>query len=96
MNEQQLLDRYFIKNRVRLLDIAAFLDRLDRSAKNEKKDFRIEAFTDALNILCSDQNAKQGTRTEKILLSLSDPTTEHIENPKGKSASGAYNKEKEK
>jgi len=30
MNAREILDLYFIENRARLLDIASFLDRIDR------------------------------------------------------------------
>lgn len=45
MTEQKLLDEYFIENRNRLLEIAAFLDRLDRMQEQSSSlDFRMRAF----------------------------------------------------
>ena len=52
----ELTDEYFIENRNRLLEIAAFLDRLDRAdAGRTRADFRIRAFREALAALPEDQ-----------------------------------------
>ena len=41
--------RYFIENRTKVLEIAAFLDRLDRADPSyASRDFRMKAFTEAL------------------------------------------------
>ena len=49
MDRRQLLDLYFVDARARLIDIAAFLDRLERGEADE--DFRAEAFRRALKEL---------------------------------------------
>src|SRR5687768_18558219 len=47
-----LVDEYFIENRNRLLEIAAFLDRLDRADGSlADHDFRVRAFREALRLL---------------------------------------------
>ena len=53
LSTRQIADEYFIENRHRLLDIAAFLDRLDRSQDGQEpaKDFRLRAFQQALKVL---------------------------------------------
>ena len=97
MTQQQILDRYFIKNRVKLLDITAFLDRLDRAYDSNQKqevDFRIKALKDALQILSSD-HLNYPSRTEELLMLFSDPTKEPIDKPKRKGALGAYPKDKD-
>ena len=49
---RELVDEYFIENRNRLLEIAAFLDRLDRTdASLVDHDFRVRAFRDAVKLL---------------------------------------------
>ena len=83
MTRQQILDLYFMDARSKLLDLAAFLDRVDRAGG--ETDFRFAAFRKAMLAL----NAKKG-RAEKVLLSLSDPTRDPIPAATTKAASGAY------
>ena len=68
--------------RAKLIDIAAFMDRVERDGFTD--DFRYLAFKDALKELDSD------SRTQNVLLSLSDPTTELIPAATTKAASGAW------
>lgn len=84
MKRQQLLDHYFMEARARLIDLAAFLDRLDRA--EGEADFRLTAFKQALGEL----NRKDGKRAEHVLLSLSDSTTEPIAAATTKAACGAW------
>lgn len=84
MNRQEMLDLYFMDARSKLIDIAAFLDRLDRS--EGEADFRLAAFREALKELASDQPV----RAKNVLLSLSDPTEEPIAAAPGKGAVGAW------
>jgi hypothetical protein len=85
----QLVDIYFIENRTRLLDIAAFLDRLDRAGDADAApDFRIEAFREALDALCSPLPG----RVQAIQMIFSDPTVEPLEALDQKSARGAYDR----
>ena len=88
-----LVDEYFIENRTRLLEIAAFLDRLDRTdAALVDRDFRVRAFRDALKLLESGSAGDAQTRVERIQHLLSDPTTEPLEKLDTKSARGAYDR----
>jgi hypothetical protein len=88
MNTRQLVDEYFIENRTRLLDLAAFLDRLDRSNDGQPvDDFRMRAFHDGLRELLSDQPG----RIERVQMILSDPTAVPRERLDRKGAFGAYN-----
>ena len=84
MTKQQVLDLYFMDARSKLIDIAAFLDRLDRAAGTG--DFRIAEFRKALDRAAG----PEGGRAEGVLLSLSDPTTEPIPKAPGKGACGAW------
>ena len=91
---RELVDEYFIENRTRLLEIAAFLDRLDRTdASLVDRDFRVRAFKEALRHL-EDRPAagEPQTRVERIQHLLSDPTTEPLERLDTKSARGAYDR----
>jgi hypothetical protein len=84
-----LVDEYFIENRTRLLEIAAFLDRLDRAAPGGgEHDFRMRGFAEALAVLA----AGAPDRTQRIQMIFSDPTTEPLEALDTKSARGAYNR----
>ena len=84
MNRQQLLDLYFLEARSKLIDLAAFLDRLDRASG--AADFRLRALREAMTKL----NAAEGGRTEQVLTALSDPTTDPIPSAGTKSACGAW------
>jgi len=84
MTRQELLDLYFLDARSKLIDLAAFLDRLER-AKGEA-DFRLTAFTQALDQLRS----TEARRAEQVLLALSDPTEEPIPKATTKGACGAW------
>jgi len=70
--------------RAKLIDIAAFLDRVDRA--EGEADFRLPGFNEALRQLGSG-NAQ---RARNVLLSLSDPTTEPIPAATTKAACGAW------
>jgi hypothetical protein len=84
MTRQQVLDLYFMEARAKLIDLAAFLDRVERS--EGEADFRFKAFEDALKEL----GRGNAQRAKNVLLSLSDPTTEPIPAATTKAASGAW------
>ncbi len=84
MTRQQVLDLYFMEARSKVLDLAAFLDRVERA--EGKEDFRLGAIRDAVAHL----QGRQSRRIEKVLLSLSDPSKEPIERAIGKAACGAW------
>jgi len=89
LTTRELADEYFIENRNRVLEIAAFLDRLDREDPGRtSRDFRLQAFTDALAILAG----RGPDYLRQIQLLLSDPTTEPIATLDRKSAQGAWEK----
>lgn len=84
MTRQQVLDLYFMEARAKLIDIAAFLDRVDRA--EGEPDFRFTAFVKATKLL----GGNQSRRAREVLLSLSDPTTEPIPSATTKAATGAW------
>lgn len=88
MKRSQLLDLYFLEARAKLIDLAAFMDRLDRG--EGEADFRYGAFKLALREL----GRGDAERAQHVLLSLSDPTTEPIEQAPGKGAIGAWQMQK--
>jgi hypothetical protein len=88
LTPREVVDEYFIENRTRLLEIAAFLDRLDRTDPSYSSgDFRMQAFNEALAAV-----SQSGSRLERIQLLLSDPTSEPLGALDRKSAFGAYDK----
>jgi hypothetical protein len=88
LSAKELVDEYFIENRTRLLEIAAFLDRLERvDPTYAAQDFRMKAFHEAIGHL-----ARPLDRLDRIQMLLSDPTTEPLGTLDRKSAIGAYNR----
>ena len=85
LGARELVDEFFIENRTRLLEIAAFLDRLDRVDRGPG-DFRMRAFEEALQILAG----RSKNRVDEIQMLLSDPVTKPLEELDRKSAIGAY------
>jgi hypothetical protein len=84
MTRQQLLDLYFMEARAKLIDLGAFMDRVERATGDE--DFRMKGFRTAL----AELNQKGANRAERLLLALSDPTAEPIAAATTKAACGAY------
>lgn len=70
--------------RSKLIDLAAFLDRVQRAGQED--DFRVQALKEALRHLSSDQP----TRARDVLLSFSDPSTEPVEKAAMQGALGAF------
>jgi hypothetical protein len=92
LSAAELIGEYFIENRNRLLEIAAFLDRIDRAGTSEAAaDFRMQAFREAVAAL-TDAAPK---RLAEIQLIFSDPTTEPLPALDRKGALGAYDPARE-
>ena len=88
LSAKEIVDEYFIENRTRLLEIAAFLDRLDRTDPGyAAQDFRVKVFVEALSAL-----ADGGDRLDRVQVLFSDPTTEPLAALDRKSALGAYDR----
>lgn len=83
----KVIELYFLEHRAKLIDIASFLDRVDRApAEGHETDFRVEAFRRALAIL----DDGEPERARRILELLSDHSTAPIESAAGmKGAFGA-------
>jgi hypothetical protein len=84
MTRHQVLDLYFMDARSKLIDLAAFIDRVERATGED--DFRMKAFREALKDLSSSHPEK----AKKVLLTFSDPTTEPISAATTKAACGAF------
>lgn len=81
---QDPIDLYFMDARSKLIDIAAFMDRVQREGKTD--DFRYHAFLKGLSTLTDSESNK----AEAVLRSFSDPTRELIPAATTKAACGAW------
>ena len=79
-----MVDVGFVPVRAKLLEVAAFLDRVDRHAVTD--DYRCAALRDAARVLVDGQPE----RARRILEALSDPTVEPDPVSTGKAAFGAW------
>ncbi len=87
MRSATIIEQGFLDARARLLDIAAFLDRLDRASDNAGAgDYRVRALLHAAREIHSGAFG----RVERIQNILSDPTAEPIIELTGKGAAGAW------
>lgn len=84
MTRAQVLDLYFMDARCKLIEIAAFLDRMDRGTGDA--DFRLPAFLEATKHL----SGSEPCRAEAVLRALSDPTEAPVAQAQGKGAVGAW------
>ena len=84
---EQVINMYFLEHRAKLLDVAAFLDRIDRAQPTPGvNDFREVALKQAVAVLIDGQPH----RAKRVLELLSDSTTEMPQSAYGmKGASGA-------
>lgn len=78
---------YFLEHRAKLLDVAAFLDRIDRAQRDPTgSDFRETALKQAIAVLIDGESH----RAKRVLELLSDSTSEMPQSAHGmKGASGA-------
>lgn len=83
----RIIDLYFMEHRAKLIDIAAFLDRVDRAAADVNDDFRMAALRKALGLLLDGAP----DRARRVLESFSDHTTQPIPKAPMKGALGAVN-----
>jgi hypothetical protein len=72
MSNAPLVDLQFIDARARLIDIAAFLDRMDRHG--QAADYRVVALKAAMQEVVRDESG----RARRVLEALSDPSGEPI------------------
>lgn len=79
-----LVDLGFMDSRSKLIDLAAFLDRVQRAGQDG--DFRVEALKNAITLLSN----HEPQRAKEVLLSFSDPSTEPIAQATMQGAIGAF------
>ncbi|MBL9144746.1 MAG: hypothetical protein JNM99_13785 [Verrucomicrobiaceae bacterium] len=79
-----LVDLSFMDSRFKLIELAAFLDRVQKAGQDG--DYRVQQLKQAIQ--CLAQNDPD--RAKQVLLTFSDPTTEPIAKAHTQGASGAY------
>lgn len=89
MSAKEVLEVYFLENRARILEIASFLDRIDRAKAPDvgRNDYRYKAFMRSLKIL----SESEGNRTKALQINFSDLSKEPRRSAAGlKGAYGAW------
>ena len=90
LTQRALIDEYFMEHRVQVLELAAFLDRLERARDlDAADDFRLRSVREALGALADGA----GNRVQRVQMIFSDPRSELLEELDQKSAKGAYDPE---
>jgi hypothetical protein len=79
-----LVDLGFMDSRSKLIDLAAFLDRVQRAG--QEGDFRVQALKNAIELL----SKNEPQRAKEVLLSFSDPSSEPIAKATMQGAIGAF------
>ncbi len=83
-DKNQILDLYFMDARSKLIDLAAFFDRIERH--EGEADFRLAALEEALKVM---QFPGDKPRAQAVLESLSDQTTLPVDQAPYQGAIGA-------
>ena len=87
LTQRQLIDGYFMEHRVQVLELAAYLDRLDRSVdRSAQDDCRVRARREAGRFLCGDVPGGAAA----ILWVLSDPEIDPLMTRDRQNACGAF------
>lgn len=90
LTQRELIDEYFMEQRVKVLDLAAFLDRLERARELDAgDDFRLRSVRAALDVLAGGA----GDRVQRVQMIFSDPRSDLLDALDTKSAKGAYDPE---
>ena len=96
LTSQQVVDFYFMEHRAKLLDIAAFLDRLERAVGSYGlQDVRVQALHKAIPLLTDPASEGRADRVRRVQELLSDHTTEptpaaHTQSALGADPNGSY------
>jgi len=85
LSKRMVVDRYFLEHRAKVIDIAAFLDRIDRAQGEGADDYRRKA----LEACCAILTDGKPDRARRMLELLSDHSTEPIAKAPMKGATGA-------
>lgn len=83
--KRAVVDRYFLEHRAKVIDIAAFLDRIDRAQGDGADDYRRAA----LEACCAILTDGKPERARRVLELLSDHSRDPIAKAPMKGATGA-------
>ena len=89
LGAEDIVARYFLEHRAKLIDIAAFLDRVERApdgASVTAHDFRMRSLRSGINLLLDGEPE----RARRVLDLLSDPSDTPIDQAPMKGATGAW------
>lgn len=87
-NTPNLVDLSFMDSRFKLIELAAFLDRVQKAGQSD--DYRVQQLKQAIACLNSDTP----DRAKQVLMTFSDPTTEPIAKAHMQGAMGAFKRMK--
>ena len=94
ISKRAVVDRYFLEHRAKVIDIAAFLDRVDRAqaaaGEADAQDFRVKALEACCRVLLDGKP----DRARRVLELLSDHSAEPIAKAPMKGATGAIELQK--
>ncbi len=85
LSKRALIDRSYLEHRAKLLDLAAFLDRVERAQGDGADDFRMRALRECCAMLID----TKPNRAQRVLELLSDQSREPIAHAGTKGATGA-------
>lgn len=86
LSATDVIDRYFLQHRALVLDLAAFLDRIDRAEGDVAGDVRLRSLRHAVALLLDGKPE----RAKRVLELFSDRSTEPIDEAPMKGAIGAW------
>ena len=90
LTQRELIEGWFMDHRVQVLDLAAYLDRLERARELDAEgDFRMRSVRAAIAILVDGR----GDRVRRVQLAFSDPDTTLLASLDRKNAFGAHDSE---
>lgn len=84
LDPDKVIERYFLEHRAKLIDLAAFLDRIDR-AGGDREDFRIRTMMRGIRELATEEPGR-ARRVQEI---FSDQSRDPIDKAPMKGAMGA-------
>ncbi len=85
LSKRAVVDRYFLEHRAKVIDLAAFLDRIDRATGEGADDYRAAALRACCEVLLDGKPE----RVRRVLELLSDHSMEPIAKAPMKGATGA-------
>ena len=79
LDQKALLDIGFLEHRAKLLDIASFVDRLERAKKNTANDFRYKALLEGIALILKSPKGSPKTIQEFLSDNTEAPIEESVQ-----------------